>query len=220
MNNHSSGFVVFDLDGTLLDTSEGIISAAIYTIKKYKKPVPDRSLLLNMIGPPIQESFKNIFNLSSDEAMKMSDSFREIYKTDEYLLKAVPYEGIFSLWESLIKAGKKIGVATYKREDYAKRILIEKGFGVYTDYLYGSDLEGKLKKKDIIKRCLSEMKCIDCSEAVYVGDGKSDGIGANPAGIPFLAVTYGFGFKSIEDTAAFNPIGVAKSCFEIGDIII
>ena len=212
-------FVVFDLDGTLLDTRSSIINASIHTMKAYGMPVPEQSILESLIGPPIQEIYKNLFNLTNDDAMNMANYFREIYKTDYYLFKAEPYAEIFDLQKKLLDKGIKVGIATYKREDYAIRLLKEKGFDNYTDYMYGSDFEGKLKKSDIILKCLQNMGCIDYTKSVYVGDSKSDGIGAVDVGMNFIAVTYGFGFKSDHDAKIFNPIGVANNCSEILDIV-
>ena len=213
------GYVIFDLDGTLLDTREGVISSAVHTMKQYGKEIPDQETLKALIGPPMQVSFQKLYGLSDAEAMKMANEFRDTYKTEEYLFKAEPYEGIYDLFKSLLDRGIKVGIATYKREDYAKRLLIEKKFDKYTEFMYGSDYEGKLKKQDIIKRCLADMDCTNYKQAVYVGDGESDGKGANSVGMGFIAVTYGFGFKCAEDSKEFNPIGVAKNCKQIKKIM-
>jgi phosphoglycolate phosphatase len=85
--------------------------------------------------------------------------------------------------------------------------------------MYESDIERKLKKSDIIRLCLEEMGCYDYKQAVYVGDGESDGKGANSVGVDFIAVTYGFGFKTEEDAKRFNPIGVARNSKQIEEIV-
>ena len=220
MSSRRFDYVVFDLDGTLLDTRAGIIAAAIYIMDKYKMPIPTRDVLEGIIGPPIQESFCKLFDLSDEKAIEMANAFRDVYISEEYLLNAVPYEGIFDLFDSLKKSGVTIGIATYKREDLAKQLLCKEGFDKYTEYIFGSDFEGKLKKSDIILTCLDNMGCKDYSKAVYIGDGKSDGTGAITVGIVFLAVTYGFGFKTIEEAQKFDPIGVADSCTGIREIIL
>ena len=207
-------FAIFDLDGTLLDTRDGVISAAKYAMKQYGFEVPDQKTLESLIGPPMQVSFQNLYALADNEAMEMANVFRDAYQTDELLFRASPYNGM-----SLIDAGIKIGIATYKREDYAKRLLIKKGFDAYTNYMYGSDFAGQLKKSDIIKICLDEMGCRDYTKAVYIGDGISDGKGANSVGMAFLPVTYGFGFVSANDTREYKPIGVAGSCLEIKEVL-
>ena len=213
-------YAVFDLDGTLLDTSAGIISALISTLKAYGLPVPAQSVLDSFIGPPLEDSFIRVYDLNTQDARKIAESFRELYKTDDYLLNATPYEGIFDLFDSLKRSGTKIGIATYKREDYAKQLLCKKGFNKYTDHMYGSDPDGKMKKSDIIRICLNNMGCTDIDRSVYIGDGVSDGKGANSLNMPFLAVTYGFGFKNPSDAEIYKPIGIAETCKDVREIIV
>ena len=213
-------FVLFDLDGTLLDTKEGILAAAVRTMEEYRLPIPDDDALEAMIGPPVQESYAKLFALAPEAAMEMANRFRDRYKTAEYLFRAEPYDGIFDLLQALKDTGTGIGIATYKREDYARRLLCAKGFDRYTEHMYGSDFEGKLKKADIIRLCLEKMGCADPLRAVYIGDGKSDGTGAAAVGMPFLAVTYGFGFKTSADAEPYHPIGVAQTCMQVKDLIL
>lgn len=213
-------YAIFDLDGTLLDTREGVVTALVRVMKEERLPVPSQDELERLIGPPVQCSFKKLFSLSDETAMEMSDVFRDYYKTDEFLLRAEPYEGIYKLFEDLTSAGVKVGIATYKREDYAKKLLFAKKFNEYTGFMYGADFEGRLKKKDIIKKCLKDMGCENYAKAVYIGDSESDGEGAVALGMNFIALTYGFGFKAREDAQKFNPIGIAGSCNEVRDLIL
>ena len=157
-------YAIFDLDGTILDTSEGITLAISRTLREYNRQIPNQKILESFIGPPIQNSFQILYSLSDEEAMKMANVFRDHYMCDEFLLKATPYDGIYDLMDMLASAGVKIGVATYKREDYARRLLCVKGFNHYTEHMYGSDFEGRLKKKDIIRNCLEKMDCDDYSK--------------------------------------------------------
>lgn len=212
-------YAIFDLDGTLLDTREGVIAAVAFAMEKYGKPIPNHSILESLIGPPIQDSFQKLYNLSFNEAMEMANVFRDAYKNDDFLFKAVPYEGIYELMDLLIDSGVEIGIVTYKREDYAKRLLLKKQFDRYTEYMYGSDFKGKKKKYDIILYCLRKMGCDNNSRAVYIGDGDGDGIAANKAGINFIAVNYGFGFKKAHDADDYLPIGTANTCKDIYELI-
>ena len=208
-------YAIFDLDGTILDTSEGIILAISKTIKEYKKQIPEQKILESFIGPPIQNSFQTLYSLSDAESMKMANVFRDYYKRDDFLLKAVPYDGIYDLMDMLVSAGVNIGIATYKREDYARRLLCAKGFDRYTEHMYGSDFEGKLKKKDIIRICLEKMNCDDYGKAVYIGDSKEDADAAVQAGIDFVALTYGFGYKSESDAEASGCVCVCNTVQEL-----
>lgn len=186
--------VIFDLDGTILDTTEGILLSVNHTIDKYGIPKPSNEILLSFIGPPIQVSFKEIYGFSEEKIQEMAVAFRNCYSSSEYLYKAIPYEGVYDLFAYLKDHGYQIAIATYKREDYALRLLRKFHFDDYTDIMFGADNENKLKKKDIIIRCL-EKAGVNPEEALMVGDTEHDANGAKSLGMDFVAVTYGFGFN-------------------------
>ena len=81
--------VVFDVDGTLLDTSEGVLASVKYTIKEHNLPEIDEEVLKTFIGPPIQNSFSKVYGLKGDILQELATTFRNQYK-DVDLLKAVP----------------------------------------------------------------------------------------------------------------------------------
>ena len=207
---------VFDVDGTLLDTTEGVIAAVEYTIeKKGLKPL-DRETLLTFIGPPIQDSFARVYGLSGEVLQELATIFRESYKND-YLYKAVPYEGIYEVCDALRDKGVKIAVATYKRQDYAENILKHFEFDKYSNIMYGADHENKLKKVDIIRKCMDDLGVHDYSHALMIGDSSHDALGAKQIGMDFLGVTYGFDFKTKEDVEEFPSIGSVATAMEILD---
>lgn len=209
----------FDLDGTLLDTSEGVLASVKYTIDKFGFAPLSEEKLKSFIGPPIQDSFAKQYNLQGSILQEIATVFRNRYKNND-LLKAVPYEGIYEVFEALKDAGIYPVIATYKRQDYATTILEHFKFDKYTDIMYGSDHENKLKKRDIIRMALRDAGLKDYQEAVMIGDSDNDAIGANEIGTAFVGVTYGFGFKSVEDVYAFRSIGAANSAYELKQLII
>lgn len=192
--NKKYKYVIFDIDGTLLDTTQGIISAIDYTIKKCNLNELEYSDKLYFIGPPIQDSFKKAYNLSSEEAMEIANVFRERYRKFE-LYKARVYNGIMELLQQLKENGVKIGIATYKREDYTIDILKHFGIFNYCDVIHGTDYEGKLSKYDVIKLVIKELGIENINDAVMVGDSNNDYLGAEKNGMHFVGVTYGFGFS-------------------------
>lgn len=206
--------VVFDVDGTLLDTREGVVASVQYTIQKYNLKRLTEEELETFIGPPIQNSFKKFYKLKQEEIQQLASTFREHYKAED-LLKARPYKGIYEMMDILRRKNIKIAVATYKRQDYAIKILEHFGFNKYSNILYGSDIEGKLTKKDIIQKCMDDFKVTDYSRAVMVGDSDNDAIGAYSLGMDFIGVTYGFGFKTKVSVDKFANIGTACSPMEI-----
>ncbi len=185
--------VIFDLDGTLLDTTEGIVESVNYVIREKSLPSLSYSELLTFVGPPIQDSFVNRFNMSKSDAQNAANIFREYYK-EQALFKAKPYEGIFDLLENLKSKGYRNAVATYKREDYAIKLLKYFDFDKYMFCMHGADNDNILKKKDIIEICISELGSSK-EECVLIGDTKHDEKGAFEAGVNFIGVSYGFGYK-------------------------
>lgn len=123
----------------------------------------------------------------------MADTFRESYAV-RHLLEAVPYPGIYDLLSTLGARGVKPAIATYKREDYALRLLKHYHFDDYTDIIFGGDNEGILKKRDIILKCIESAGVKELKEVVMVGDTLHDSEGAREIGVDFIGVSYGFGF--------------------------
>lgn len=197
--------LIFDLDGTLLDTREGVLSSVKYTIHKVGLTPLEDSVLQSFIGPPIKDSFAKTYGISDEERLReLVRIFRDRYK-DVDLLKAEPYEGIFTVFQTLQEKGVKTAVATYKRQDYTEKILNHFGFDRYTDIIYGADPDNKLKKKDIIELCIKKAG-ITIQDALMIGDTMHDAEAAKQLDMDFLGVTYGFGFKTPEEVAAYTTI--------------
>lgn len=207
--------MLFDLDGTLLDTSKGIKKSVAYTVEQMKLPPIPESEISCFIGPPIYNSLREKFDLSEEEARYGTEIFRNAYK-DKYLFEAEVYQGVFELFDFLKQNNIKIGIATYKREDYAISILEHFGIAEYCDVIIGSDFENKMTKTDIVEKCFSLLD-VRKRDAVMVGDTIHDAIGANNFGINFIAVTYGFGFKDKNEIE--NCEKVVDEIIEIKNIL-
>ena len=203
--------IIFDLDGTILDTSEGIRKSVEESIVVLKLPAMTDSQLQSCIGPPIQNSFKNIYKMEIEEANEAAAVFRDLYK-GKYLYDACLYAGMMQMLDNLKKSGMKIMIATYKREDYTLTLLEKFGLLKVFDYVKGSDFEGKLTKSDIIRMCIEQSECSD-EEVIMIGDTIHDSSAAQSLGIDFIAVTYGFGFKQLEEIK--EAVYVADSVADI-----
>ncbi len=209
--------VIFDVDGTLLDTSEGVLSSVKYTIERFGFDMPDDKQLRTFIGPPIQRSFANTFGLSGDIIQEMTAVFRDRYKGDD-LIKALPYEGIYECFDSLESNGIKTAIATYKRDDYAQRIMKHFHFDDHTKIIHGADDNNKLSKSDIIEICINESG-IPKEKVLMVGDTDNDAIGAEGIGVDFLAVTFGFGFKPGEEIT-YPHVHVSDTAADIASFVL
>ena len=137
MNKKTYRGVIFDLDGTLLDTSEGVFASVRHTVEALGKPALDEATLRTFIGPPVKLSLIRLYGLDEDAANHATEIFRTQYK-DHDLLKAEPYAGIKDLIRALRAQGCKIGVATLKREDYALTLLEHYHFTELCDSICGS----------------------------------------------------------------------------------
>ena len=209
--------IIFDLDGTLFDTSEGIACSIQYTLKQLKLSIPQPYTIADFIGPPIQQSFQTLVGLSTEEAQFAGDIFRTRYSAHDFCLSQL-YPGMAELLVKLKERGYKLGVATYKREDYAVKLL--KNFNVYDlfDVVHVGDNENKLKKEDIIMLCLDELKEQAFEKStVMIGDTKHDESAAEKIRIDFIGVSYGFGYKKGDQLP--NKI-LVSSTYELYDIFL
>lgn len=208
--------VIFDVDGTLLDTTEGVLDSVKYTIDKFSLPMLSKEQLLTFIGPPIQNSFGKYYSLTPKELQDLANVFRKRYKEHD-LYKAVPYDGIYDVFDVLKRNNISIAIATYKREDYAMEILKHFKFDLYTSILYGADNDNKLTKKDIIVKCIkaAAIEKNDYHKVVMIGDSDNDSIGANEIGIDFIGVTYGFGFKTEREVLENKAVGAVKTPLDL-----
>lgn len=192
--------ILFDVDGTLLDTSGGILLALEETLDCYGV---DYSFLTDkdretFIGPPMELSLERWFGIRGDKNTEVCSHYRKIYR-EEKLMVAEPYEGIVKMLTDLKEAGFTLGVASYKKSDYLGRILEGFGLDKYFDVISGSDYSGKLTKSDIIRSSLQTLNIEDKSRVLMVGDTSYDSEGAEGAGIDFCFAEWGFGKRSEVD---------------------
>ena len=158
-----------------------------------------------------------LVSCDTDKAQEAANVFRSYYK-ENALFKASLYPGIIDLLKELKERGIKIGVATYKREDYAISILEHFGIAPYCQSMHGADNFNKLTKADIVNICIHELSA-EKGAVVLIGDTEHDAKGAEVAGVPFIAVTFGFGFKNADDVNVFPNVGYAENARDIIKII-
>ena len=209
--------IIFDLDGTLLDTSEGVVECARYAAERLGQPRLPREELLDFIGPPLTDSFPKHYGFDEETTKEAIRLFRQHYR-EGAVYKAKPYEGVFSLCDALHARGTFMAVATNKLEPMAQKLLAHFGFDRYCSPIRGADPEGRLKKADLIRLCLEELG-IRPEESVLMGDTVFDAEGAAAAGVGFLAVTYGFGFRTRSDAEPYATAGIISNPMEALELL-
>lgn len=189
--------VIFDFDGTLADTSEGILDAHRFALTEMGRPVPSDEELRSVIGGHLLNTYIEKFGFAEDDARKAVKIYRDRY-ANVGIHKIRMYPGIDELLKKLKAGGCVTAVATLKAERFAKLMLAEMGIIDLFDYICGMDEDDSQTKTSLIKKC---MTCAVCNpyESVLIGDSQNDLIGAKEAGVDFIGVSYGFGFKDGKD---------------------
>ncbi len=199
-------YILFDLDGTITDSMDGIINAIVYALGKYDKEIPDRSELQKFIGPPLMSSFKNFCGFSEEEANEALRYFREYYSNKGMFENSI-YDGIIKLLMKLKSESKTIILATSKPETYARSILKHLELDQYFTYIAGATLdETRIEKSDVIAYAMKSCSITDLSLVLMVGDRKHDIMGAKDAGIDSVGVLFGYGDKKELENAGATYI--------------
>lgn len=191
--------ILFDLDGTLTDSSEGIINCVTLAFTHFGMPVPGEGVLRQFIGPPLRDSFRK-FGVPRDRVEEAIRVFRSRYNTVGKF-ENVPYPGIRELLARLRADGHRLYVATSKPETTAREVLEKFGLAEYFSEICGADMEGERDTKDaVIAYLLSKLP--QTRHRVMVGDTIFDIEGARLHDIPTVAVSWGFGDPAELDHAA------------------
>lgn len=188
--------VLFDLDGTIIDSGEGVTNSVAYALKKFGIEVEDKSALSKFIGPPLIYSFKTFYGFDDEKAKLAIEYYREYYQ-DKGIFEGYIYEGVEELLDDLKRAGKKIILATSKPEAFAKRILEKASLIKYFDFVAGATLDEstRITKIDVLEYALKEAKIDTVDDVIMIGDRFYDIEGAHNFGIDCLAVLYGYGAR-------------------------
>lgn len=183
--------LLFDLDGTLIDSSIGITRCAAYAFEKLGEPVPDAATLRSWIGPPLRDSFAPL--LRDDSRVEAAVRYyRERYETHGWSEHTV-YAGIADALAALHGAGLRLAVVTAKNEPHARKILASLPFGHQFDDITGATLDGRLSHKpELIAESLQRLNVVphDC---IMIGDRSMDMQGAAHHGMRGVGVLWGFG---------------------------
>lgn len=184
--------IIFDLDGTLLDTSQGIFKSVRYA-EEYLSlaAIPDQ-MLKKFVGPPPQKVYKELYHLNEEESAKAVAYHRE-YGRNKGIYESEVYPGIIKLLSKLKEKNYKVAVATLKAQDIAEQALEYHFIRNYFDIIVGMDKKESLTKCQTIQQVLKNTD-INKDNVVMIGDSVYDMEGAKEASVDFIGVTYGFGF--------------------------
>ena len=183
---------IFDLDGTIMDSEEGIVRSVEYALDKMGVTEYDRQTNLRFIGPPLVDSFMEYYSMSEEDALRAVDFYRERYSVTG-IYEARMYDGVRELLMRLKEQGVKLYIGSSKPEKYVRMILEKQGILDLFDYVAGATFDESRNNKEQVLTYLFEQVEIDKKSAVMIGDRYHDIDGAHYVKIPCIAVLYGFG---------------------------
>lgn len=202
--------ILFDLDGTLTASAEGITKSVRYALHKLGIDEPDLHKLEAFVGPPLLDQFMEAYGLDEAAAWQAVGYYRERY-TQQGIYENQPYEGIRELLQGLKARGYILGVASSKPIVYVRQILEHFKLASFFTVIEGSQMDGsRTTKGEVIQEALRGLKMEGQREqVVMVGDRKHDILGARDAGIDCVAVAYGYG--STQELEQAGPVMIAPT---------
>ncbi len=195
--------ILFDLDGTLTDSGEGIMNCAALALRHLSLPVPSRVQLREFVGPPLNETFLR-YGVPADKIQEAIDVYRSRYNPiGKY--ENTPYPGIQALLDTLKQERFGLYVATSKPEATSIDILEHFDLARFFDRICGASMDLSRTSKEAVIAYLLEQLGTD-GRKVMVGDTKFDVLGAAAHGIPAIGVSWGYGSVSEMEQAGAAAI--------------
>lgn len=205
--------ILFDLDGTIVDSAGGIVESLAYTFRTLGLPVPTDEQLLNWVGPPIMDSFRDLAGFGPEMSARALAVYREHY-VEFGLLDAAPYPGVPDVLRDIHAAGIPLSLATSKPESSARRILDHLLLTpLFTEITGASEDEVRSAKADVVAEALRRLAArgVDLSRPVMVGDRTHDVHGAAAHEVPTIFVEWGYG----DAAEARDALGSVASADEL-----
>jgi phosphoglycolate phosphatase len=193
--------VIFDLDGTLTDSAQGIVSSFQHALSEVGAAVPDGDLASRIVGPPMHHTLSEMgLGQNADAAIA---AYRADYTTRGWSMNRL-FDGIAELLADLEAAGVRLAVATSKAEPTARRILAHFGLDGHFEVIAGASVDGtRATKSDVVAHALAQLHPLP-DRVLMVGDRSHDVEGAAEHGIDTVVVGWGYGRADFDD-----PNGIA-----------
>ncbi|MBP5581058.1 MAG: HAD hydrolase-like protein [Ruminococcus sp.] len=208
--------LLFDLDGTLTDSTDGIIKCLEYALERMGYEVPEDTN--KFLGPPLYRSFADFCGMNEEQVNEAVRIFRERY-SDVGLFENRVYDGIPEMLQRLRDGGKRIMVATSKPEVYAVRIFDRFGLSQFFEIVGGANINGTRNDKDeVIEYVLDKAGISDRSSVLMIGDRRQDVLGAHKTGLKCMGILWGFG--SIEELTEAGADFIAETPEKAADMLL
>ena len=213
-------YIFFDLDGTLTDSKEGIMNCLRYALEKLGEPVPEDSVLLNFIGPPLQDSYMKYFGFDKEKAILGVQLFRERYAPIGKFENA-PAPGMADLCARLKDKGYVLALASSKPEEMCVPICEKFGFAPSMTTITGSAPGDDWEKVDVIRETMRRMGLTeaDTPSILMIGDRMFDVLGAKECGIDCVGVEL-CGYAAPGELEEAGAVAVVRTAEELEAFIL
>ena len=190
------GYIIFDFDGTVVDTGEGILKSLQYSFEQMGHEVPDLSDLKRFIGPPVYYSYTHFYGISEDEVQTYIIKYRERYK-EKGIYECELYSGMTELLTELRRRGVKLGVASSKPEHLIYSVADYLNITEMFDVIVGvkTDNSNHSTKTGLVLEAMKLLGARDKKDVLMVGDRCFDIDGAAGAGVDSCGALWGYGNK-------------------------
>jgi phosphoglycolate phosphatase len=209
--------ILFDLDGTITDSSPGIINSYLYSLGQIGLTENDIEHLKSFIGSPLRAYYTQRHNLSTADSDIAVKHFRDHY-AETGLFENTVYPGMEALLNELSSNDHKLFIATSKPLEFALTVLSHFNLKEYFGSIHGSDMSADNKPKDKLIADAIIMNGLNKNECIMVGDRYHDIKGAKINGIDSIAVTYGYG--SLDELSKEDPTYFANNYSGLREILI
>lgn len=202
--------ILFDLDGTITDSGEGIMNCVAFTFERFGMPIPSKDELRQFVGPPLRDTYHK-FGVPTDRLDEAVDVYRERY-IPIGIYENFPYPNIDKVLKQLKDEGNRLFIATSKPEWMAVDVLKRFDLLSYFEIVAGATMDGSRdSKSDVIAYLLAQVS--DLNQTVMVGDTEFDVLGAKAHGIPCIGVSWGYG--TVEAMLEAGAVSIAHSMEEL-----
>ncbi|MEP0354907.1 MAG: HAD-IA family hydrolase [Paraglaciecola sp.] len=208
--------VIFDWDGTLMDSVAKIVESMQTSAKHFGLPVPNYNEAKNVIGISLLPALKKLFSIDDPkEANKLMVTYKEHFKNHSQISSPM-FEGALEMLEELKSRGHILAVATGKARQGLENNLLHSHTGhLFTTSRTADDANSK-PSPDMLEQILTELN-LQANEVVMVGDTTYDMEMAESIGVDRIAVS--FGVHESETLMRYNPIAVIDSLDELTEIV-